>query len=205
MLLLIDNYDSFTYNLVQYLRELGYSVAVYPNDRISIAEVIAASPSHIIISPGPGRPEDAGITMPLIKALYAKIPIFGVCLGHQAIVAAFGGKITFAPEIMHGKTSAIHHQAQGIFCGIPQPFQAMRYHSLVIDPATVPENFDVTAWTEDNAGKMLDIMAIQHRYYPLTGVQFHPESIATESGHRLLQNFLQAKHSIDRKWLTAQL
>ena len=184
MLLLLDNYDSFTYNLVQYLRELGSEVVVYQHDKISIAEVIAARPSHIIISPGPGRPENAGITVPLIQALCGRIPILGVCLGHQAIAVALGGKVIAAPEIMHGKTSLIHHGGKGIFAGIPQPFTAMRYHSLVIDPATLPAELTVTAWTNDI------IMAVQHRHYPLAGVQFHPESIATEAGHQLLSNFL---------------
>jgi anthranilate synthase/aminodeoxychorismate synthase-like glutamine amidotransferase len=189
MLLLIDNYDSFTYNLVQYLRELACEVAVYHHDKISIHEVAAAKPSHIILSPGPGRPEDAGITVPLIQALAGKIPILGVCLGHQAIAAAFGAKIVSASEIMHGKTSLIYHHRQGIFSEIPAPFIAMRYHSLVIDRATLPPELIVTAWTDD--GKNPEIMGIQHRHYPLAGVQFHPESIATESGHRLLQNFLE--------------
>ncbi len=191
MLLLIDNYDSFTYNLVQYLRELAFEVMVYHHDKISIAEVASARPSHIIISPGPGRPEDAGITLPLIRALCGRIPILGVCLGHQAIAAAFGGKIVCAPEIMHGKTSLIYHHQQGIFAGIPQPFTAMRYHSLIVDPATLPAEFIVTAWTfnADNE-ESRQIMGIQHRHLPLAGVQFHPESIATQAGHQLLANFL---------------
>ena len=190
MLLLIDNYDSFTYNLVQYLRELAFEVMVYHHDKISIAEVVAAKPSHIIISPGPGRPEDAGITLPLIRALCGRIPILGVCLGHQALAAAFGGKIVCASEIMHGKTSLIYHHQQGIFSGMPQPFTAMRYHSLVIDPATLPTEFIMTAWTLNASGKPADIMGIQHRHLPLVGVQFHPESIATQAGHLLLANFL---------------
>jgi anthranilate synthase/aminodeoxychorismate synthase-like glutamine amidotransferase len=190
MLLIIDNYDSFTYNLVQYLRELGFAVMVYHHDKISIAEVIAAKPSHIIISPGPGRPEDAGITLPLIRALCGRIPILGVCLGHQALAAAFGGKIVSASEIMHGKTSLIYHHQQGIFSGIPQPFTAMRYHSLVVDPITLPTEFIVTARTLNSSGTPADIMGIQHRHLPLVGVQFHPESIATQAGHLLLANFL---------------
>ncbi len=190
MLLLIDNYDSFTYNLVQYFRELGYAVKVCQNDKISITQAIALRPSHIILSPGPGRPENAGITIPLIQALRGSVPILGVCLGHQAMVAAFGGKIVAAEEVMHGKTSLIYHQQQSIFKGIPQPFTAMRYHSLVADPATLPAEFTVTAWTNHPSGQLADIMAIQHRDYPLVGVQFHPESIATETGHQLLENFL---------------
>ena len=190
MLLLIDNYDSFTYNLVQYLRELGFEVMVYHHDKISIAEAVAAKPSHIIISPGPGRPEDAGITLPLIRALCGRIPILGVCLGHQALAAAFGGKIVSASEIMHGKTSLIYHHQQGIFSGIPQPFTAMRYHSLVVDPVTLPNEFIVTARTLNASGMPADIMGIQHRHLPLVGVQFHPESIATQAGHLLLANFL---------------
>lgn len=190
MIILIDNYDSFTYNLVQYLRELGQRVIVYHNDKVSLAEVIAAKPSHVIISPGPGHPQEAGMIIPLIQALRGLIPVLGVCLGHQAIAVAFGGKITFASALMHGKTSLIHHQGQGIFAGMPQPFTAMRYHSLAIDPAALPTDFTVTAWTCDSAGNVEDIMAIEHRHYPLAGVQFHPESIATEAGHHLLKNFL---------------
>lgn len=189
--MLIDNYDSFTYNLVQYLRQLYGAVKVYQNDQITIPEVIAAKPSGIIISPGPGRPENAGITIPLIQALYRHIPILGVCLGHQAIAAAFGGKIISAPEVMHGKTSLIHHRQQGIFHQMPQPFIAMRYHSLVVDVSTLPSEFMVTAWTQNGAAERENIMAIQHRHYPLAGVQFHPESIATQAGHQLLQNFLE--------------
>lgn len=190
MLLLIDNYDSFTYNLVQYLRELGGEVAVHHHDKIRVEAVIAAKPSHIIISPGPGRPEQAGITMALIQAAYRQIPILGVCLGHQAIAAALGGSVTYAPEIMHGKTSLIYHQQQGLFSGIPQPFTAMRYHSLIVGSADLPEDLAITAWTCHANGQPANIMAIQHRQYPLVGVQFHPESIATEAGHQLLQNFL---------------
>lgn len=190
MLLLIDNYDSFTYNIVHYLRELNYTVKVFQHDKISIAEVVAAKPSHIIISPGPGRPEEAGITVPLIQALKGKIPILGVCLGHQAIAAALGGKIIPAAKIMHGKTSLINHVNEGIFLGIPQPFTAMRYHSLVVDRRTLAAELMVMAWTQESETASAEIMGIAHRHYPLAGVQFHPESIATEAGHLLLQNFL---------------
>jgi anthranilate synthase component II len=198
MLLIIDNYDSFTYNLVLYCRELGYQTCVYHNDQITIEQVLAAKPSHIIISPGPGRPETAGITLPLIQTVQGRIPVLGVCLGHQAIAAACGGAITFAPQIMHGKTSLIYHQQQGIFSDLPQPFQAMRYHSLVVDPLALPEDIIVTAWTHNDLGQRADVMAIQHRRYPLTGVQFHPESIATEYGQRLLQNFLEGRYEVSR-------
>lgn len=201
MLLLLDNYDSFTYNLVQYLRELGSEVMVYQHDKISVEQVRAQRPSHIIISPGPGRPEDAGISVPLIQELYQQIPILGVCLGHQAIAVALGGQVILAPSIMHGKTSLIHHREESIFSGIPQPFTAMRYHSLVIDPESLPAELTVTAWTNDT------IMAVQHRDYPLVGVQFHPESIATEAGHQLLSNFLRSfpssRHSWERAMITS--
>ncbi len=190
MLLVLDNYDSFTYNLVHYLRELGQTVAIYPNNRISIEEITAKRPSHIIISPGPGRPEDAGISVPLVRAFCDKIPILGVCLGHQAIAAAFGTRIVNATRILHGKTSLIYHREQSIFSGIAMPFKAMRYHSLIVDAETLPADFMITAWTNDLPEKT-EIMAIQHQYYPLAGVQFHPESIGTEAGHQLLQNFLQ--------------
>jgi anthranilate synthase/aminodeoxychorismate synthase-like glutamine amidotransferase len=186
MLLLIDNYDSFTYNLVLMLRELsGEMVQVYHNDAISVAQVIQARPSHIVISPGPGRPESAGISLELIKAVSGQIPLLGVCLGHQAIASAFGAHIRFADAVMHGKTSLIHHGGRGIFSGMPQPFTAMRYHSLVIDPASLVDDLVVTAWADTD-----QIMGIEHRHYPLAGVQFHPESIATEQGHQLLKNFL---------------
>lgn len=190
MLLLIDNYDSFTYNLVHYLRELGEEVVVFLNDKITLKIIADLKPSRIVISPGPGRPEAAGITVPLIQRFKEKIPILGVCLGHQAIAAAFGGDITFAQEVMHGKTSLINHKNHSIFKNLPQQFTAMRYHSLVIDPATVPAELTVTAWAETGAGQF-EIMGIQHRQFPISGVQFHPESVATEHGHQLLKNFLE--------------
>lgn len=189
MLLLIDNYDSFTYNLMHYLRELGEEVLVFLNDKITLEKIADLKPSHIIISPGPGRPDDAGITVAVIKSFKEKIPILGVCLGHQAIAAAFGGNIIVAQEIMHGKTSLIRHNSHHIFNGLPQAFTAMRYHSLVIEPATIPAELLITAWTETVAGS--EIMGIQHRELPISGVQFHPESIATEHGHQLLKNFLE--------------
>ena len=193
MLLLIDNYDSFTYNLVHYLQELDQEVVVVANDKITVAEAAALQPSHIVISPGPGRPEQAGVTMPLIQAFYRDIPILGVCLGHQAIAAVFGAEIISAPQIMHGKTSKINHAGEGIFLNMPKPFTAMRYHSLVVELASLSADFLVTAWTEQSAGEPAAIMAIQHKKFPLAGVQFHPESIATEAGHQLLKNFLCAR------------
>lgn len=191
MLLLIDNYDSFTYNLAHYLRELGEEVLVVLNDKISLEKISDLKPSHIIISPGPGRPEQAGITIAVIQHFKAKIPMLGVCLGHQAIAAAFGGNIIVAQEIMHGKTSLIKHNNDTIFKDVPQPFTAMRYHSLVIDPASIPSELQITAWTLANQDQKSEIMGIQHCQFPISGVQFHPESIATEHGHQLLKNFLE--------------
>jgi anthranilate synthase component 2 len=186
MLVLIDNYDSFTYNLYQYLCELGADVRVIRNDAATVAEVAAMEPERVILSPGPCTPNEAGVCVPLIRALAGRVPILGVCLGHQAIGAAFGGAIVRAPSLMHGKTSAIHHSGQGVFAGLPSPFTAIRYHSLVIDRATLPDVLDVTAETEDGL-----IMGVRHREIPaLEGVQFHPESILTEHGHHLLRNFL---------------
>lgn len=191
MIVLIDNYDSFTYNLVQYLRELDQEVMVFYNDQFTIPQVIAAKPSHIIISPGPGRPETAGLIIPLIRKFYKKMPILGVCLGHQAIGAVFGGKVILAPLVMHGKTSMIHHHQLGLFAGIKLPFQAMRYNSLVLDPDSIGKDLQVSAWCYHPTNDVVDIMGIQHRRYPVVGVQFHPESIATECGHQLLRNFLE--------------
>ncbi len=192
MIVVIDNYDSFTYNLVQYLGELGqtYPVAqesqVYRNDQITVDQVAALAPEGIVISPGPGRPEDAGISLDLIRRLGPTIPILGVCLGHQSIGQVFGGQIIPAPTLMHGKTSLIHHHQVGVFRGLDVPFQATRYHSLVIDPATCPELLEITAWVEDGP-----IMGVRHRDYPhIQGVQFHPESVLTTSGKLLLGNFL---------------
>jgi anthranilate synthase component 2 len=186
MLVLIDNYDSFTYNLYQYLCELGADVRVIRNDAATVAEIAAMAPERVILSPGPCTPNEAGVCVPLIHALAGRVPILGVCLGHQSIGAAFGGQIVRAPSLMHGKTSAIHHSGQGVFAGLPSPFTAIRYHSLVIDRATLPDVLEVTAETVDGL-----VMGVRHRNIPaLEGVQFHPESILTEHGHQLLRNFL---------------
>ena len=185
MLLMIDNYDSFTYNLVQYLAEIGQEVKVVRNDKISIEEINKLNPRYIVISPGPCTPNEAGISLELIEAFKGKIPILGVCLGHQSIGQAFGGKIVHAQTIMHGKTSKISHNNKGVFRGIKDPFIATRYHSLVIDRESLPDCFDVTAWTDDN-----EIMGIKHKELAIEGVQFHPESILSEHGHDLLKNFL---------------
>jgi anthranilate synthase component II len=192
MILVIDNYDSFTYNLVQYLGELGQElpvareIRVDRNDRITLAEIVNLDPDGILISPGPGRPEAAGITLEIIRALGAKYPILGVCLGHQSIGQVFGGNVVAAPVLMHGKTSEIYHDGTGVFAGLANPFTATRYHSLVIDRATCPDCLEINAWVEDGT-----IMGVRHRDYPhIEGVQFHPESILTESGKQLLRNFL---------------
>ena len=186
MLLMIDNYDSFTYNLVQYLGELGERVTVYRNDQITLNDVDALAPSHVVISPGPCTPNEAGISVDLVREYGASIPMLGVCLGHQSIAQAYGGNIVRAPTLMHGKTSMIEHQSEGIFNELPSPFQATRYHSLVVDESTLPECFVVTARADDG-----QIMGIAHRDDPVVGVQFHPESILTQYGHKLLHNFLQ--------------
>ncbi len=190
MLLMIDNYDSFTYNLVQYFGELGAEVQVFRNNRISIEEIEALAPEHLVISPGPCTPDQAGISVAAIRHFAGRIPILGVCLGHQAIGQAFGGRIIHAGAIMHGKTSPVYHRGQGVFRGLPSPFQATRYHSLVIDPASLPDCLEVTAWTKKADGGMEEIMGVRHRAFAIEGVQFHPESILTEHGHRLLANFL---------------
>ena len=187
MLLMIDNYDSFTYNLVQYLGELGEDVQVYRNDEIDLAKVAALKPDHIVISPGPCTPNEAGISVPLIHEFAGKVPILGVCLGHQSIGQAFGGRIVHAKQLMHGKTSSIFHKDVGVFRGLPNPYIATRYHSLVIERETIPDCLEITAWTEDG-----EIMGVRHKTLAVEGVQFHPESILTEYGHELLQNFLTA-------------
>lgn len=191
MLLVIDNYDSFTFNLVQYLRQLKQTVEVYPNDKISVTEVVAREPTHLVISPGPGGPKQAGISLELVQSLAGKLPILGVCLGHQVIAEAFGANVVQAGEIRHGKTSPIFHSKHGLFAKINNPFTATRYHSLLVDPISLPKCFKVTAWTQTAGGKVNEIMAIQHRQQPLYGVQFHPESILTESGLELLQRFCE--------------
>ena len=190
MLLMIDNYDSFTYNLVQYLGELGADVEVYRNDQITVDEIKQRSPERIMISPGPCTPDEAGVSMDAIKEFAGKLPIFGVCLGHQSIGQVFGGKIIHAREIMHGKTSLIHHKGEHVFKGLKNPYIATRYHSLVIDKNSLPDCLEVTAWTETEDGEMDEIMGVRHKELAVEGVQFHPESILTEHGHDLLKNFL---------------
>ncbi|NTU80754.1 MAG: aminodeoxychorismate/anthranilate synthase component II [Chloroflexales bacterium] len=185
--LLIDNYDSFTYNLFQYLSELGAMVEVRRNDKITVAEAAAMRPARIVVSPGPCTPAEAGISIGIIQELGPHVPTLGVCLGHQALGAAFGGAVVRAPQIMHGKLSAIHHQGRGVFAGLPDPFQATRYHSLIVRRDDLPDELEVTAWTEDGL-----IMGLRHRHHPIEGVQFHPESIMTEGGKGILQNFLGA-------------
>jgi anthranilate synthase component 2 len=190
MILMIDNYDSFTYNLVQYLGELGAEVETVRNDALSVSDVRAMKPEGIVISPGPCTPNEAGICVDLIQALAPTVPMLGVCLGHQCIGQAFGAKVVRAERIMHGKTSMIYHRSQGVFSGLPQPFEATRYHSLVLEPESIPECLSVMAWTEYNGGH--EIMGIRHLEHKVQGVQFHPESILTTSGHQLLRNFLQS-------------
>jgi len=191
MLLMIDNYDSFTYNLVQYLGELGVDVKVFRNDQITIEEIESLKPEKLMISPGPCTPSEAGISLEAITHFSGQIPILGVCLGHQSIGMAYGGKIIHAREIMHGKTSAVFHKGIGVFSGFPNPFEATRYHSLVIDKTAVPECLEITAWTENDNGEMDEIMGVKHKSLCVEGVQFHPESILTEHGHDLLSNFLK--------------
>lgn len=191
MLLMIDNYDSFTYNLVQYFGELGADVQVHRNDKITIAEIEALNPDHIVISPGPCTPNEAGISLDVIKHFSGKKPILGVCLGHQSIGQAFGGDIIHAREIMHGKVSPVYHNNTSVFKGLPNPFNATRYHSLVISKDTIPDCFDITAWTQNEDGSLDEIMGVQHKTLAVEGVQFHPESILTDYGHQLLKNFLE--------------
>ncbi|MBL1143054.1 MAG: aminodeoxychorismate/anthranilate synthase component II [Proteobacteria bacterium] len=191
MLLMIDNYDSFTYNLVQYFGELGQDVHVHRNDKISIEEIEKLAPDHIVISPGPCTPNEAGISIDVINHFKGKIPILGVCLGHQSIGQAFGGKIIHAHDIMHGKTSDIYHNDTDVFKGFQNPYTATRYHSLVIEKESLPDCFEITAWTQSKDGDMDEIMGIKHKELPISGVQFHPESILTSYGHELLSNFLK--------------
>ena len=193
MILMIDNYDSFTYNLVQYLGELDADVVVKRNDQITIEEVEELAPERIMLSPGPCTPAEAGISLGVINHFQGKLPIFGVCLGHQSIGQAFGGDIVRAEQIMHGKTSTIHHKGVGIFSDIPEPFEATRYHSLVIAQDTLPDCLEITAWTENDNGEIDEIMGVRHETLAIEGVQFHPESILSEHGHAMLKNFLSMK------------
>ena len=191
MILVVDNYDSFTFNLVQYLQMLGAEVRVERNDALTVAEVAALAPAGIVISPGPCTPDQAGISLALVRELGAQVPILGVCLGHQAIGQAYGGNVVRAGRIMHGKTSPIRHRGQGVFANLPDAYEATRYHSLVVDQATLPDALEVTAWTEQPDGSIEAIMGLRHREHPVEGVQFHPESILTEHGHAMLKNFLE--------------
>jgi anthranilate synthase component 2 len=193
--LMIDNYDSFTYNLVQYLGELEAEVEVVRNDQVEVEAIVATDASHIMVSPGPCTPNEAGVSMAAIEALAGKIPILGVCLGHQSIGQVFGGEIVHAREIMHGKTSPVVHTGAGVFAGLDSPFVATRYHSLVIDRGSIPDCLEITAWTEDADGSLDEIMGVRHKELTIEGVQFHPESILTEHGHALLRNFLQQRIS----------
>jgi anthranilate synthase component II len=193
MLLMIDNYDSFTYNVVQYLAELGQEVEVYRNDEIDIEEIRQKKPERIVISPGPCTPNQAGISMQVIREFGEEIPILGICLGHQSIGQVFGAAIIKAKYVMHGKTSAIHHDGAGVFSGLPSPFTATRYHSLVIDRGSILEDVEVSAWTVDDDGAVDEVMGVRHKSREIEGVQFHPESILTQYGHHLLANFLQVR------------
>ena len=190
MLLMIDNYDSFTWNLVQYLQELGAEVRVERNDALSVEQIAKLAPERIVISPGPCTPNEAGVSLEVIERLGATTPILGVCLGHQGIGQAYGGKVIRAQRIMHGKTSAIRHEGRGVFAGLPDGYEATRYHSLVVEQSSLPDCLEVTAWTENEDGSIEEIMGLRHRSHPVEGVQFHPESILTEHGHALLKNFL---------------
>ncbi len=195
MILMIDNYDSFTFNLVQYLGELGADVLVERNDKITSEEIEEIAPERIMLSPGPCTPSEAGISLDVINHFKGKLPIFGVCLGHQAIGQAFGGNIVRATEIMHGKTSSIYHRSVGVFKGIKEPFEATRYHSLVIDQDTLPDCLEITGWTETECGEVDEIMGVRHKEYAIEGVQFHPESILSEHGHDMLRNFLSMEQN----------
>lgn len=190
MLLMIDNYDSFTYNVVQYFGELGADVRVFRNDEITLAEIEALNPDHLVISPGPCTPNEAGISTAAIEYFAGKLPILGICLGHQSIGQVFGGNIVRAKEVMHGKLSAMHHSGVGVFEGLPSPYMATRYHSLVIDQETLPDCLEVTAWTINEEGHRDEIMGVRHKVHDIEGVQYHPESILSEHGHALLKNFL---------------
>ena len=191
MLLMLDNYDSFTFNLVQYLQALGAELRVERNDALTVDEIEKLAPERIVISPGPCTPNEAGVSLQLIERLGARVPILGVCLGHQSIGQAYGGDVVRAGRIMHGKTSRIRHEGRGVFAGLPDGYEATRYHSLVVDKRTLPDCLEVTAWTENEDGSIEEIMGLRHREHPVEGVQFHPESILTEHGHALLKNFLE--------------
>jgi anthranilate synthase component 2 len=191
MLLMIDNYDSFTYNLVQYLQSLGAEVKVVRNDAMTVDEIAKLAPERIVISPGPCTPNEAGVSLEIIERLGANTPILGVCLGHQSLGQAYGGNVIRAGRIMHGKTSRIRHEGKGVFAGLPDAYEATRYHSLVVERSSLPEALEVTAWTENDDGSFEEIMGLRHREFPVEGVQFHPESILTEHGHALLKNFLE--------------
>ncbi|MCC5856626.1 MAG: aminodeoxychorismate/anthranilate synthase component II [Ectothiorhodospiraceae bacterium] len=195
MLLMIDNYDSFTYNLVQYFGELGADVQVHRNDEISVAEIERLAPEHLVISPGPCAPDQAGISLAAVRHFAGRVPLLGVCLGHQAIGQAFGGYVVHAGRVMHGKTSPVYHRDQGVFQGLPNPMIATRYHSLVVDKARLPDCLEITAWTENADSSMEEIMGLRHRELDVEGVQFHPESILTTEGHDLLRNFLRRRKS----------
>lgn len=190
MLLMLDNYDSFTFNVVQYLSQLGEDVRVYRNDEITVSAIRGLSPDAIVISPGPCTPNEAGISMDVVRAFAGKIPILGICLGHQSIGQVYGGKVIKAGQVMHGKTSPIHHTGEDVFAGLANPFIATRYHSLVVEKESLPDCLEVTAWTENKDGELEEIMGVRHRQFVMTGVQFHPESILTEHGYDLLGNFL---------------
>ncbi|WP_299205116.1 aminodeoxychorismate/anthranilate synthase component II [uncultured Amphritea sp.] len=190
MLLMIDNYDSFTYNVVQYLGELGADVQVYRNDEITIEQIEALNPTQLVISPGPCTPNEAGISVPAIKHFAGKLPIFGICLGHQSMGQAFGGDVVRARQVMHGKVSPVYHHNTGVFAGLENPVSVTRYHSLVIDKNTLPDCLEITAWTQNDDGSVDEIMGVRHKELDIEGVQFHPESILTQQGHDLLQNFL---------------
>jgi len=196
MVLMLDNYDSFTYNLVQYLGELGEEVWVARNDQVTIDEIEARAPSHIVVSPGPCDPDQAGISMEVIRHFAGKLPILGVCLGHQAIGQVFGGQVVRAREVMHGKVSPVYHTGQGVFEGLPNPFEATRYHSLVVARDSLPEVLEVTAWTQFDDGSVDEIMGFRHREYAIEGVQFHPESILTQHGHQQLKSFLRYRSGV---------
>ena len=188
---MLDNYDSFTFNLVQYLQELGAEVRVERNDALTVAQIEALNPDKIVISPGPCTPNEAGVSLDVLRELGSRIPIFGVCLGYQALGQVYGGKVIRAGRIMHGKTSPIVHEGKGVFAGLPSPFEATRYHSLVVEKTSIPECLEVTAWTENDDGSVEELMGLRHREFPVEGVQFHPESILTQHGHAMLKNFLE--------------